>query len=186
MGQFKHVRTGITCVYIGLWLTVAAILTIPTALLLNAAPLILAAPLLFACASLLSMVGRILCLSVPNDVGATWLIYAAVGCDVAALLATASGMVPGMPDFSGFNTLISMVGIVLFLLFLKQLAVFIRASESVARASNLLNLAVGLVVVVVIALFLPLMGLVALLLGLIGFFLYSGLLAGLKQRLRAA
>lgn len=186
MGRFKHVRLGLGCVIAGLWLTVAAILVVPLAILVQAAPLILLAPLLVIAASLVSMIGRILCLSVPQEVGATGLIYAAVLCDVTALIASVSGMVPGLPDVSGFSALLSVGGIVCFLLFLKRLAVHINAGDSAVRATNLLNVSIGLVVVMVVMIFLPLMGLVALGLALLGFILYSRLLSGLKQSLSAA
>lgn len=186
MGRFQHVRTGIGCVYAGLWLTILAILAVPLAFLLRAAPLLLIAPLLILAGTVLSMIGRILCLSVPAEVGATGLIYGAVLCDVAALLATVSGLVGGLPDLSGFSSLLNVIGIVLFVLFLKQLALSIGAKDCAVRASNLLNLSVGLAAVIVVMLFLPLMGVVALVLGLCGFVLYLRLLSGLKLGLSAA
>lgn len=186
MGQYKHVRTGITCVYVALWLTILAILAVPLACLLRAAPLLLIAPLLVAAGTVLSMIGRILCLSVPAQVGATGLIYGAVLFDVAALLATVSGLVGGLPDLSAFSPLLNVIGMVLFVLFLKQLALSIGAKDCAVRASNLLNLSVGLTVVIVLTLFLPPMGLVALVLGLLGVVLYFQLLSGLKLGLSAA
>jgi hypothetical protein len=191
MGRFKHVRTGITCVYAGLLLTVAAVLIVPLvivplAIQLKSAPLLLLAPLLVIAASLLSMIGRIFCLSVPQEVGATGLIYTAVVCDVSALIASVSGMVPGLPDVSAYSALLSIIGLVFFVLFLKKLAVYIDARDSAVRASNLLNVSVGLVVVMVAMIFLPLMALVALVLGLLGLILYSRLLSGMKQSLGAA
>jgi hypothetical protein len=81
---------------------------------------------------------------------------------------------------------------VFFLIFLKKLAVFINDSESAARASSLLNLGIGLVVVMVAMIVLPLVSLQAFALGpallafvlmVVGFFIYNRLLSGLRKSL---
>jgi hypothetical protein len=138
------------------------------------------------------MIGRILCLSVPKEVGASGLIYAAVALDVSSLFAAVSRMIPGLPNFSGFTGLLSLAAMVFFLIFLKKLAVFINDSESAARASSLLNLGIGLVVVMVAMIVLPLVSLQAFALGpallafvlmVVGFFIYNRLLSGLRKSL---
>ena len=192
MDTFKYTRTGITLVYIGLVLSVLSIFAFPLAAVLRAAPLLLLFPALLVASSLLSMIGRILCLSVPKEVGAMGLIYAAVGCDVSSLFAAVSPMIPGLPNLSLFSGLLSVAAIVLFLIFLKKLAVFINDSESAARASSLLNVGIGLVVVMVAMIVLPLLSLHAFALGpallafvlmVVGFFIYNRLLSGLRKSL---
>jgi hypothetical protein len=192
MNTFRYTRTGITFVYIGLLLIVLAIFAVPLSMLLRAAPLLLAVPLLVIASSLLSMIGRVLCLSVPKEVGASGLIYAAVVCDVSSLVTAVSPMVPGLPNLSGFSRLLSVAAIVFFLIFLKKLAVCIGDYDSEVRASNLLNLAIGLVVVMVAMIVLPLLSLqafsagpavVSLILMLVGFFIYYRLLSGLRASL---
>lgn len=92
-------------------------------------------------------------------------------------------MIPGLPNLSGFSGLLSVAGMVFFLVFLKKLAVFIKDSESADRASSLLNLGIGLVVVMVAMIFLPLISILALVLMLVGFFIYNRLLSGLRKSL---
>ena len=192
MDTFKYTRTGITFVYIGLVLSILPIFAFPLAAVLRAVPLLLAIPALLIAASLLSMIGRILCLSVPKEVGAMGLIYAAVVCDVSSLFAAVSRMIPGLPNFSGFSGLLSVAAIVLFLIFLKKLALFINDSESAARASSLLNVGIGLVLILVSMIVLPLLSLQAFAFGpviaapvlmLVGLILYARLLSGLRKSL---
>jgi len=189
---FKYTRMGITFVYIGLVLIVLSIFAVPLAAVLRATWLLLLVPALVVASSLLSMIGRILCLSVPKEVGASGLIYAAVALDVSSLFAAVSRMIPGLPNFSGFSGLLSLAAMVFFLIFLKKLAVFINDSESAARASSLLNLGIGLVVVMVAMIVLPLVSLQAFALGpallafvlmVVGFFIYNRLLSGLRKSL---
>ncbi|MCF7962023.1 MAG: hypothetical protein K9M08_14900 [Pirellula sp.] len=192
MDTFKYTRMGITFVYIGLVLIVLSIFAVPLAAVLRATWLLLLVPALVVASSLLSMIGRILCLSVPKEVGASGLIYAAVALDVSSLFAAVSRMIPGLPNFSGFSGLLSLAAMVFFLIFLKKLAVFINDSESAARASSLLNLGIGLVVVMVAMIVLPLVSLqafafspalLAFVLMVVGFFIYNRLLSGLRKSL---
>ncbi len=192
MDTFKYTRMGITFVYIGLVIIVLSIFAVPLAAVLRANWLLLLFPALVVASSLLSMIGRILCLSVPKEVGASGLIYAAVALDVSSLFAAVSRMIPGLPNFSGFTGLLSLAAMVFFLIFLKKLAVFINDSESAARASSLLNLGIGLVVVMVAMIVLPLVSLQAFALGpallafvlmVVGFFIYNRLLSGLRKSL---
>ena len=74
MDTFKYTRMGITFVYIGLVLIVLSIFAVPLAAVLRATWLLLLVPALVVASSLLSMIGRILCLSVPKEVGASGLI----------------------------------------------------------------------------------------------------------------
>lgn len=190
MDTFKYTPMGITFVYIGLVLIVLSIFAVPLAAVLRATWLLLLFPALVVASSLLSMIGRIICLSVPKEVGASGLIYAAVALDVSSLFAAVSRMIPGLPNFSGFTGLLSLAAMVFFLIFLKKLAVFINDSESAARASSLLNLGIGLVVVMVAMIVLPLVSLQAFALGpallafvlmVVGFFIYNRLLSGLRK-----
>ena len=192
MDTFKYTRMGITFVYIGLVLIVLSIFAVPLAAVLRATWLLLLVPALVVASSLLSMIGRILCLSVPKEVGASGLIYTAVALDVSSLFAAVSRMIPGLPNFSGFTGLLSLAAMVFFLIFLKKLAVFINDSESAARASSLLNLGIGLVVVMVAMIVLPLVSLqafafspalLAFVLMVVGFFIYNRLLSGLRKSL---
>jgi hypothetical protein len=188
LNSFKNTRTGITLVYIGLVLTILSIFTIPLATVLRQVPVLFLFPLLLMAASLLSMIGRIFCLSVPKEVGASGLIYSAVALDVGSLFAAVSRMI-GLPNFSSFSGLLSVAAMVFFLIFLKKLAVFIKDNESADRVANLLWVSVGLVIVLVGMIFLPRGPLAAILafmsfaLFLVGFFIYNRLLSGLRKSL---
>jgi hypothetical protein len=177
---------GIALVYAGLVLFVLAMIAIPLSILLRAAPLLLAAPLLWIASSLLSMIGRILCLSVPKNVGATGLIYAAVVCDVSSLFAMVSRMFSWLPDLSSFSGMLSVAAMLFFLMFLKKLAVFINDSESADRALSLLYLGIGLIIVMVAMIFIPQISILSLVLMLVGFFIYNRLLSGLRKSLGIA
>lgn len=120
------------------------------------------------------------------------LIVAAVVCDVSSLFAAVSRMIPGLPNLSLFSGLLSVAAIVLFLIFLKKLALFINDSESAARASSLLNVGIGLVLILVSMIVLPLLSLQAFAFGpviaapvlmLVGLILYARLLSGLRKSL---
>ena len=194
MNTFRYTHTGVTYVYIGLILIAITILIIPLSMLLHAAPLLLALPLLWIASSLLSMIGRILCLSVPKEVGASGLIYAAVICDVSSLFAAVSPMATWLPNLSAYQGLLSVAAMVLFILFLKKLAVFISDAESAILASNMLILSIGLAILMVAMIALPFVAPAAALgpvllipiLLIVGFFIYGRLLSGLRMSLAIA
>lgn len=186
METYRYTRMGIALVYAGLVLFVLAMIAIPLSILLRTAPLLLAAPLLWIASSLLSMIGRILCLSVPKNVGATGLIYAAVVCDVSSLFAMVSRMFSWLPDLSSFSGMLSVAAMLFFLMFLKKLAVFINDSESADRALSLLYLGIGLIIVMVAMIFIPQISILSLVLMLVGFFIYNRLLSGLRKSLGIA
>lgn len=144
--SLDSVQRGITFLYIGVLLSVAAVVSIVPVMLMEATPLLIVCVLLLIASSLLSMIGRILCLTVPKQVGATALIYFAVGFDVTALLASVSGMILGMPNLSGISGLLSVLGTVLFVIFLRKLAAYIKSDDLVQQASGVLILCAGLVV----------------------------------------
>lgn len=186
MESFKHVRLGITFVYIGLVLTVLAILMVPISIVTRFLPLLLAAiPLSFA-SSLVSMVGRILCLTAPRQMKPYSSIVTSVVFDLLALISSlgVAENIPGVPELSNFSQLLSMAAVVFFLIFLKRLAVYIKDDKSAVRASNLLNLAIGIVVVMVAMIFVPPIAILALIFVIVGFFIYNRLLWGLRKNLR--
>ena len=145
-GSLDNVQRGITFLYVAVLLNVAAVVSFVLVLLMQAAPLLIVFALLLIASSMLSMIGRILCLTIPKQVGATVLIYFAVGLDVMALFATVSRMIPGIPNLSGISGLLSVLGTVLFVIFLRKLATYIKSDDLVQRASAILILCAGLVV----------------------------------------
>lgn len=157
----------------------------------KAAPLLIVFGLLLIASSLLSMIGRVLCLTVPRQVGATALIYFAVGFDFTALLAWFARMIPGLPNVSGISGLLSVLGTVLFVLYLRTLATYIKSDDLVHKASGVLILcgyvvfffAASLVVMLVSALFAMIMWLVIVVILLLTYFRYFQLLSDLRLSL---
>lgn len=183
MNSFKHVRLGITFVYIGLVLAVLAIFVIPLTMVTRFPPLVLAAIPLTIASSLFSMVGRILCLTVPRQVKAHGFIVTSVVFDLLAIISALSSVIPGVPNWSGFSSLLYNTAVIFFLIFLKKLAVYINDDTSSVRASNMFNLAIGIVVVMVAKFFVPPIAFLVLLFVIIGFFIYNRLLWGLRKSL---
>ena len=193
LSEFENVRKGINCVYYGLYLIIASVLVMmfggamiavsPAA----AMAIIAAAPLMIIAGTVLGLVGRIMCLSVPDNCAASNVIYAAVVCDVAALLITAAGWVVDVPQLvSSLSGLLPAVASILFLVFLKKVAARIRDDISEQRASTILKLGVAAVVTMILGVFVPPVVIVAFLMIIISFFIYVRLLLSLRESLKAA
>lgn len=185
MESFKYVRLGITFVYVGLILTVLAIFVVPVSMIARFVPLLLAAIPLTIASSLFSMIGRILCLTVPRQLKAHGFIATSVVFDLLSLISSLGIVdnIPGLPDLSGFSGLLGIAAVIFFLIFLKKLAVYIKDETSSVRASNVLNLAMGIVVVMVAMFFVPPIAILVLIFVIIGFFIYNRLLWGLRTSL---
>lgn len=138
--SLSSVRLGITFVYVGVLLIVAAIIATLLAWLFKAPLLIIGGLILITVSSLLSTIGRILCLTVPKQVGAKDLIYLAVAFDIMAVFMSYSPMIPGMQNLRGLSGPLGVIGIVLFVFFLRKLANYLDASELAQRAWEVLIL----------------------------------------------
>jgi hypothetical protein len=192
LSEFENVRKGINCVYYGLFLIIASVLVMmfggamvavsPTAAL----AIIAAGPLMIIVGTILGLVGRIMCLSVPDDCAASKVIYAAVVCDVAALLIFTAGWVVDLPQIvSSFGGLLPAAASILFLVFLKQIAAHIRDNVSEQRASTVLKLGSASFVTLILGEFLPPLLIVAFLMMIVSFFIYVRLLLSLRESLKA-
>jgi DNA-directed RNA polymerase subunit RPC12/RpoP/uncharacterized membrane protein len=196
--SLSSVRLGITFVYVGLLLIVAAIIATVLALLFKAPLLIIGALILTTASSLLSTIGRILCLTVPKQVGAKDLIYLAVAFDIMALFLSFSPMIPGMQDLRGLSGPLGVIGIVLFVFFLRKLANYIDASELAQRAWEVLILwailgvlsifvvlliFLGTILGPMLAIFGSIFGLIAFPLSMVACFRYFQLLSDLRLSL---
>ena len=193
MSDFENVRKGINCVYYGLYLIIASVLVMmfggamvavsPAA----AMAIIAAAPLMIIAGTVLGLVGRIMCLAVPDNCAASNVIYAAVVCDVAALLITAASWVVDVPQLiNSLSGLLPALASILFLVFLKKVAAHIRDDVSEQRASTILKLGVASVVTMILGVFLPPVVIVAFLMMIVSFFIYVRLLLSLRESLKAA
>ena len=204
MNEFENVRKGINCVYYGLYLIVVGFLVMmfggamlavsPAAALM----IIAASPLMIIAGTILGLVGRIMCLSVPDDCAGSKVIYAAVVCDVAALLLSATGWFFDLPQLvNSLSDFLPLAAIILFLVFLKKIAAHIRDTASEQRASTVLKLGIASFVTwfvtLILGVFLAPLAIVAIimmivvfLMMIVSFFIYVRLLLSLRESLKAA
>ena len=193
MSDLTNVHKGVSCVYYGLFLIVASILVaIPAAAVMMSSPraglaMMALVPLMLIAGTILGLVGRIICLAAPDEMQATGIIYAAVACDIVVVLISAAGWFVPVSDFVGsLSGLLSLAATVLFLIFLRQTATYIRDSVSERRAGNVMKLGAGAFVTVVLGIFLPPLLIVTFILVIVGFLIYVRLLTGLKASLKTA
>lgn len=196
---YQGVRLGISLVYYGLLLLVLAIaMSVASAVgLFFLGPtitltLIFLTPFIVIAASILGFVGKIKCLSVPKETGSRVLVYIAAGFESLIAMVGVAGFVIYVPEYIESRTaLLSLPALILFLLFLRQLATAIYEPELAEQAAKILKigvaLLVGLALTVIGLLVLPPLALGAsfasCLLALVGFVYYVRLLGGLRQAL---
>lgn len=196
--QLNKVPLGISLVFYGLELTALAIIlmfAVPFVLGGNLALLIqllFGLSILLVGASILSFVGKALCLTAPSDMQGKQAIYAAVVLDVLAIGIQLASQFTTVPQLvANSSNLLAIAAFVCFLLFLQQLGRFLHDDELTTKSAGLLKLGMALVVslllLVVSAVVMPpassLFGLVALILGLLGLIRYARLLLGFKKKL---
>jgi hypothetical protein len=139
------------------------------------------------------LVGTLMCLATPEQTGAKGLIYSSVILSVVGFCLSLIGQFVANTPISALGTIASITANILFLLFLKKLSEFIGAIDLAERAKLLLILmgvTVGFQVVAALGLFieLPMLGLlgfVVLIVGLVSFFLYLGLLDRLRKAIES-
>lgn len=193
MNELQSVQKGVSFVYYGLYLMVGSFLlamvgagTIVVVPIVGLA-LVAAAPLMIIAGSVLSFIGRLKCLSVPDECSATGVIYTAVVCDVIAILISAASWFVELPErASSLKALLTLAASILFLIFLKKISVFIRDSISEKRSSNVLNLGIATFVTMIIGIFIPPLIILAFVMMIVGFIIYVKLLIGLKESLKKA
>ena len=102
-------------------------------------PLLVIVPLGMIGGSLLGIVGRVLCLTVPKASGAKELIIVAIIMEFGALGISVAGMVTTVSQVVDMvGGLLSLAATVAFLLFLKRLADYLRRSDLAQRAQTLI------------------------------------------------
>ncbi|MCP4783845.1 MAG: hypothetical protein GY903_24570 [Fuerstiella sp.] len=193
MSAMKSVFSGVNLVYIGLYLIVLGFVAIilGAGLAAAASPAALlfigAGPLMLIVGTIMGLVGKIKCLSVPETVQTTGVIYTAVVCDVLVLLITVADWFVVLPTIVGTaHGCMAILAPVLFVVFLKRVAAHVKDGQSEKRAGFLLNLCIANVIVMVVGLFLPPLAIVGLILILVMFFTYVRLLLSLRVSLRVA
>ncbi len=199
--SWDHVRLGITLNYIGMLLFATGIISLILGIALGSLGsreltviLGLFAMFLSFCGSLISMIGAILCLTVPKRANATLPISISVGLNLLCLLSTVVSMIPGLPNLRGLVPFVNILGLIFFVLFLRNIATHLRSDELVQRATEVLILTILIFVFGGVGVVVMTMGPVGVLVGvvawllvffmfLLGCFRYFQLLSGLRLSL---
>ena len=202
---YRTVRRGIGLIYYALWCLVAeaalAILT-PVGIFTGGLKVMLAIALLARfitlAATVMGFVGKLMCLAAPKETGGKRLVYVAVVLEIVVATIALSGFVIEVSDgVDSLSSLLSLTALVVFLFFLRRMALFLKRPQLAERAAMVLKIGVSMMVMLVMttvgfSLFPP-TSLVQFLLvitifmvivsGLVGFVLYLMLLGGLRSAL---
>jgi hypothetical protein len=153
--SLQTVATGLVLVYAGLCLLVVSYLGLLVGLFLSVGQgadrwqwvLILALGMMVV-TILMDMIGRLLCLAMPPEQSGTRVIIAASVCFTLAALALSAidlintfvPIVQLPPLVSQFQPLLALIGAILFVLFLRNLALFVQRPDLGNRANVVLVL----------------------------------------------
>jgi hypothetical protein len=185
---------GISLVYYGLYLIVASILVamvgggVAAGVAGPAGALVVMALVggMVFVGTVLGFAGRVVCLNAPDDLTGKNLIYVAVILDVICLAITAAGWFTTLPDIADqLYSLLALTATILFLIFLKQVAMYVSDSKSEQRAGNVLKIGIAVFITILAGVFFPPLLLIAVILMLVGFVVYVRLLMGLRTSLSA-
>jgi hypothetical protein len=196
--RLNKVPLGISLVFYGLELTALAIIlmfAVPFVVAGNLALLIqvvFGLSILLVGVSILSFVGKALCLTAPSDMQGKTAIYTAVVLDVLGIVIQLASQFTTVPKMvANSSNLLAIAAFVCFLLFLQQLGRYLHDDELTSKSAGLLKLGIALVVSLVLSLasafVMPpaiiVFGFVALILGVLGLIRYARLLLGFKKKL---
>jgi len=150
---WRRVRTGLATIYYCLVVIIVAVIVMCVGGALAFAgggdPPVLAmlviglGALAIMGAGLGTLVGQGLCCSVPESSGARGFMIGAIGCLVANVLFSMFGSAAGAEAISGFGNLVSLVGAVLFMLFIRQSAIYLGNFALGSSVLKFLMFAVG-------------------------------------------
>jgi hypothetical protein len=149
--------------------------------------------LVLLAAFIMVIVGTLMCLATPEETGAKGLIVASVALYAVGVCLSLVGAFTNSELAQSAGGLASLGGNITFLLFLKQLAQFIGAVQLVERAKLLLillGITIGLQLIMVVvtlagAAAFGLLALAILVIGLVSFFMYLGLLNSLRKGIQS-
>jgi predicted RNA-binding Zn-ribbon protein involved in translation (DUF1610 family) len=112
--------------------------------------LILPVGLIVLGAGIGTLVGQALCTSVPESSGARGFAIGAILCIVANFLLSMFGGIIQSEAISGMGSLVSIIGSVLFILFIRRTATYLNNQELAASAGRFLIFAAAMVGVAVV------------------------------------
>lgn len=147
---------------------------------------------LMLCSSLVTAIGKVLCVSAPQMSGKPF-IYLAAGADVASICVNLGSFFVTIPSFLSRSVgLVSIIGMFCFVLFLRELGRFQGDDNITDRATHLLNLCgvqIGIMLFIVMGFFVSfihpvawvvlsmIFGIVAIILGFVCVVIYAMLLS---------
>lgn len=156
IGRTK-VPLGIDCVFFGFLATILVVLIVFAVAWSSRGNPVKVVPVLFwmslvgFAATVVTTVGKLLCLTAPPQMSGKGTIYVAVAIDVLALSITMASFVTTVPALltSAVN-LLSIAGFVSFILFLQNLGDFLGERDLRERGSGVLMLGIGIVVLLAV------------------------------------
>ena len=201
--QKTKVPLGIDCVYFGFLLTIAVMFG---AFALDWSfrgnlrillPGLLGLLLLGFAANILTTIGKLMCLTAPPQMTGKWSISLSASIDILALVVGVAGHFRFLSPFVlAASKLIPIIGFLFFLLFLKQLGVFLGERDISERANGVAAVGIAIVVLwlaIILQLFVfpmraamvvgLLIGVILLIVGIIGVIRYLRLLTACRYAL---
>ena len=145
--------------------------------------------------SILAITGRIMCMSAPAETEGKNFIITAVVFDLIAMLFVLSFYIDLVSEQTvRIGGLFNLIAHILFLMFLKKVALYINRSELADKSQGVLNLMgalfISMVAMLILAFTLPVLmlvpGIAVIVLGILLFIRYIGLIVGMKAALERA
>lgn len=147
------VPLGIDCVFFGFVASVLVILIVFAVTWssrgnpVNLIPLLYGLSLVGFAATVVTTVGKLLCLTAPSNMSGRGSIFAAVAIDVLSLSITVASQVTVVPPLlRGAVNLLTLAGFVCFIVFLQNLGDFLGERDLRERGTGILQLGIGIVV----------------------------------------
>lgn len=151
------VPLGVDCVYFGFLLTILMfVIAFAIGWSNRGKPPVAAAGavwlgLLGLAATIITTVGKLLCLTAPSNMSGRGSIFVAVAIDLLSLSITAANLLTVVPPLlKGAINLLSIAGFVCFILFLQHLGDFLGERDLRERGTGVLQLGIGIVVLLVV------------------------------------
>ena len=189
--ELTNTKRGLFIVYIGIVLVLLGLIgaTVLSALELNSLQYIPGG--IMALGVLLNTIGPFFCLSVPSATGAKGLIFGSVACQLLNIAVVVTALTGIMPAIKSINSVFGGLAAILFILFMRRLAVFIGRGDLASEATRTLLAAAIVVLLVVVSTIMfsiaspfgVVLMFAAGLTALVGFVMYANLLNALRKAL---
>lgn len=192
----RQTRLGLSLEYVGIALV---LLSVPGAILIALyrlpPTLLLLMPFVTIVGALMMFVGPIICLAVPKESGAKELLIGSVVCQFANIFYTVSELfIPTLipAPFKVALNYCGVFGLILFVLFMKKLAVYINRQDLSSKATYVLVFGILMMIASILIIFLllaqmiPPLSFIPIPIGaLIAFVMYANLIGYLRKALVA-